>query len=179
MPKDKLKKDGTPSFQGMGGGRPKAFESEKQLEELIEEYFRSCHIPVMSKRVTKEAQEKLDSGELQSDDLKPEHKEPYQMLNENGELLFTQIEPYTTTGLCIALDIDRETLLNYGKDDKFFGTVKRAKLVIHNYAEKELFRQKNVVGVIFNLKNNHGWQDKQERDITTGGEKINVNIDMG
>jgi hypothetical protein len=29
------------------------------------------------------------------------------------------------------------------------------------------------VMTIFNLKNNYGWKDKVETDITTGGEKIN------
>ena len=39
--------------------------------------------------------------------------------------------PYTVEGLCLAIGIDRDTLLNYERTigyEKFFGTVKEAKL---------------------------------------------------
>ncbi|MFC0235502.1 terminase small subunit [Fictibacillus phosphorivorans] len=72
-------------------------------------------------------------------------------------------DPYTITGLALALDTSRETLLDYEDKDEFSDTVKKAKLKCENYAEKFLFKGKNVVGSIFNLKNNYKrWVDKQE-----------------
>lgn len=71
-------------------------------------------------------------------------------------------EPYTITGLALALDIDRKTLINYEKRDEFFHTIKKAKLRVENYLEKRLINDNSTTGIIFNLKNNFDWKDKQE-----------------
>ena len=70
--------------------------------------------------------------------------------------------PYTITGLALALDMDRRTLLNYGEKEEFFPTIKKAKLRVENYLEERLIRDTSCTGIIFNLKNNYGWKDKQE-----------------
>ena len=67
--------------------------------------------------------------------------------------------PLTITGLALALDTNRQTLINYEKKDGYFDTVKKAKLMCENYAEEFLYNGKNVVGAIFNLKNNYNWKD--------------------
>lgn len=71
-------------------------------------------------------------------------------------------EPYTITGLALALDIDRKTLLNYEDREMFFLTIKKAKLKVENYLEKRLINDNSTTGIIFNLKNNFEWKDKQE-----------------
>lgn len=71
-------------------------------------------------------------------------------------------DPYTVTGLALALDIDRRTLLNYGEKEEFFPTIKKAKLRVENYLEKRLIKDSSTTGIIFNLKNNYDWKDKQE-----------------
>ena len=71
-------------------------------------------------------------------------------------------EPYTITGLCLALDITRETLREYLKNEQFSDTIKKAKLRVENYLEKHLITDSSATGIIFNLKNNFGWKDKQE-----------------
>lgn len=71
-------------------------------------------------------------------------------------------EPYTVTGLCLALDICRDTLLEYSKDKRFSDTIKKAKLKVENYLEKRLITDNSTTGIIFNLKNNFGWTDKQQ-----------------
>lgn len=78
-----------------------------------------------------------------------------------GDTIF--YEPVTITGLALALDTSRETLINYEKRDEFFDTIKRAKLRVENYAEKMLYIGKNSAGSIFALKN-FGWTDKQDHD---------------
>ena len=70
--------------------------------------------------------------------------------------------PLTITGLALALDTSRRTLINYEKKKKYFHTIKNAKLMCEHYAEEYLYNGKNVAGAIFNLKNNYGWVDKQE-----------------
>lgn len=71
-------------------------------------------------------------------------------------------EPYTVTGLAMALDVDRKTLINYSEKDEFFHTIKKAKVKVENYLEKRLINDSSTTGIIFNLKNNYGWKDKQE-----------------
>ena len=74
-------------------------------------------------------------------------------------------EPYTITGLAIALNLDRKTINNYAKDSEFFPTIKKAKLRVEEYLEKKLLLNGSPTGVIFNLKNNFDWKDKQEVDL--------------
>lgn len=69
--------------------------------------------------------------------------------------------PYTMSGLALHLDTNRQSLLNYSKDEKFFYSIKKAKSRVEQYVEERLFYP-NATGVIFNLKNNFDWVDKQE-----------------
>ena len=71
-------------------------------------------------------------------------------------------EPYTITGLALALDLDRKSINNYAKDSEFFPTIKKAKLKVENCLEKYLIAGGNATGTIFNLKNNFDWSDKQQ-----------------
>ena len=71
-------------------------------------------------------------------------------------------KPYTITGLGLALDMSRQDLINYSKKDEFFDTIKRAKMRVENYLEERLINDSSATGIIFNLKNNYGWKDKQE-----------------
>ena len=81
-------------------------------------------------------------------------------------------KPYTVTGLGLALNMSRQDLINYSKDKEFFDTIKRAKLRIENYLEEHLVTDNSVTGIIFNLKNNYGWKDKQENvNIETNYEE--------
>lgn len=81
-------------------------------------------------------------------------------------------KPYTMTGLAIALDTDRKTLLNYESREEFFPTIKKIKAEVEKYAEEKLFSSSNTAGVIFNLKNNYGWVDRQEVDT-----KVNLSYE--
>lgn len=77
---------------------------------------------------------------------------------------------WTITGLALALDTFRSTLIDYEEKDEFYYTIKKAKEKVHNSYEKDL-RAKGRSGDIFALKN-FGWSDKQEIDHTSKGEKI-------
>ena len=85
-----------------------------------------------------------------------------QKLDEYFEKCDKNEEPYTITGLALALDLDRKSINNYAKDSEFFPTIKKAKLKVENYLEKRLINDSSATGIIFNLKNNYGWSDKQE-----------------
>lgn len=126
-------------------GRPPKFHSVDELEMKIDEYFTSCWT------------QKVDPI-----------GNPIFLRNRNGSKTNTPImlqsKPYTITGLAVFLGVDRDTLSNYEAKIDYFGTIKRAKQRCEEYAEEQLFIGKNVVGAIFNLKNNYGWKDKVETE---------------
>lgn len=86
--------------------------------------------------------------------------------------------PLTVSGLAYALGTNRQTLINYEGKDEFVDTIKRAKAKIELYNEEMLY-DKNVstTGVIFNLKNNYGWKDKQEIEAEVSSN-VNINIEL-
>lgn len=75
--------------------------------------------------------------------------------------------------LAYFLDTSRETLREYKERPEFVDSIKRALARCEIALEKNLIEGKvNPTGTIFNLKNNYGWRDKSETDVTSGGEKI-------
>jgi len=79
-------------------------------------------------------------------------------------------KPYTITGLGLALDMSRQDLINYSNKEEFFDTIKKAKARVENYLEERLINDSSATGIIFNLKNNYGWKDKQEVDANVNTE---------
>lgn len=135
------------------GGRPLKFKSKQELQERVDAYFESCFEPAFNKK-----------GEPLID-------------FRTGEQMIWQTKPFTMAGLACFLDIDRRTLLNYSKDDRFFPTIKRARAKIEAYVEEQLFRPQIAAGVIFNLKNNFGWKDNacedEESTENKAADKLN------
>lgn len=87
-------------FQVGNSGRAKKFTSPEELEEHIEAYFEECDSNTSQKIVGKEIKTVADPL------------------------------PYTIEGLCVALNVDRDTLMNYQKKkgyEPFFGIIKEAK----------------------------------------------------
>lgn len=72
--------------------------------------------------------------------------------------------PLTVSRLACFLDCDRVTLLNYeSKTPEFFSTIKKIKMEIEAEKHEMLTLGKhNTTGLIFDLKNNANWVDKQE-----------------
>lgn len=73
----------------------------------------------------------------------------------------------TVSGLAYALGMTTEGLRAYGERDEFSATVKAAKQRVEMAVEQSLLTGRNATGAIFNLKNNFGWKDKTEQDITS------------
>ncbi len=128
-------------------GRPLKFKSPEELQERIDEYFESCF--------------EESWGEDEEGRWKPD-------VDRYGEIKRVQVRPFTISGLAVFLDTDRKTLLNYESREEYFLTIKKAKAKIENYTEEQLYntQAKNMTGIIFNLKNNYGWQDKQQIENT-------------
>ena len=88
---------------------------------------------------------------------------------DTGEKIKKCVRPLTITGLALALDTNRHTLLEYEEKDEYTHTIKRAKLRIESFAEEQLFTNPRTAGVIFNMVNNWAWQNKQENKSEISG----------
>lgn len=72
----------------------------------------------------------------------------------------------TMSGLARSVGLSRQGLLNYSKKEEFFDTIKDARLRVEEALEGRLYGN-SPTGAIFNLKNNFGWKDKTETDLTS------------
>ena len=120
---------------------------------------------------------------------RPRKYETVEELEEIIEEYFTECDddkrPYTVTGLALALGMSRRGLLDYctrvdENGEPFLHSIKNAKDRCEAKIEEGLLSGKyNATGAIFNLKNNYGWKDKQEQEITgANGEKFELNINV-
>jgi len=95
--------------------------------------------------------------------------------NIQAKLFDERPRPYTVSGLCVFLGIFRETLLDYGKRPDTAEIVKMAKYKVETCIEEgSLTGRWNVIGSIFNLKNNFGWVDKFDVSTTVQPEQLNA-----
>lgn len=79
------------------------------------------------------------------------------MVGADGEYVFAP----TMSGLALHLGVDRRTVTNYANKDEYFPAIKKARSMVESALERRLYGN-NVTGVIFNLKNNFDWCDKNE-----------------
>jgi len=122
------------------GGRPPKYKKVDDLQKRIDWYFLAIERNNGSEDVVYD----------------PEFLEATKII--------TDVIP-TVTGLALALNMTREGLVHYAAKDGFADTIKKAKLRIENAIEQRLFYQ-NATGSIFNLKNNFGWHDKSEKELS-------------
>lgn len=105
-------------------------------------------------------------------------------LHPDADALAAKVDEYfaqcvkspTIAGLCYFLGFeDRHALAEYeGYGQEFSATVKRARLRIEeDRSQKLIERETFTPGLIFDLKNNHGWKDKTEADLNLGGQPGN------
>ena len=92
-------------------------------------------------------------------------------LQEKIDAYFEQTDEteWTITGLALALDTCRLTLLHYEEKPEFVNTIKNAKLKVENGYEVDL-KKHGRSGTIFALKN-FDWTDKQELEHSGAGGK--------
>ena len=90
---------------------------------------------------------------------------------EKANAYFAQItseERPTLAGLCLFMGFcDKESFSNYAAyGDEFHRTIKRTQLRIEADRHNRLIGKDTfTAGVIFDLKNNHGWVDRQELTV--------------
>jgi hypothetical protein len=113
--------------------RPRKIEQPEHLQEAFTEYITACD------SATKD------------------------VLNNKGGLTSVPCPIIPTLGdFCYRLDITTETLRVWEEREGFSATVKNIKETILKRKEHHLLQGNgNTTGIIFDLKCNHGWKDKQ------------------
>jgi len=117
-------------------GRPKKYHNAEEMQIIIDRYFASCM-------------------QLKWKDGKP-------VRDANGNLVYEFYRPLTMSGLADALEMSRQSLLNYKNEDEFFDTIERARRKVEMFTEEKLFDKSSCNGSKFSLSNNFGWSEKQE-----------------
>lgn len=139
----------TPKYDGEFG-RPPAFNSVEELEQAINEYFDHC-----------------------------DNRIRHVYDKKSGTVLeIIDPEPYTMAGLAYAIGIDRKTLYNYSKHQDFFPTIKKARSKVQTDVERRLM-EGQATGAIFNLKNNFGYKDEQQIQVTNPTQEILNKFGLG
>ena len=79
--------------------------------------------------------------------------------------------PYTVPGVSLAVGMSsRQTLLEYEEKPAFSDTVKKAKLMFEHQRVKQLLtKEGSPTSMIFDLKANFGYRDRQEIDVNRSG----------
>lgn len=125
-------------------GRPREYQSVDDFNAKVEEYFKEIE----------------DANE--------------ESMRKFGKLCRAP----NIAGLCLHLEISKETFYNYakrvdGKNQSFVDSIKRASQALESYKlEKASLGQLKEITTIFDLKNNHGYVDKQELTLNETGDKL-------
>lgn len=156
--------------------KPLKFTSVEELVKQIDAYFESLY----------DYARDMWGNRMVDKEAKPDPDNP-----DAKVYVMKKVKVATVTGLAVFLDTTRETLLDYesGKYDdrdaegksieltveqqeynaqvqKYSDTIKRAKLMIYDDTEQQLFISGRSSGAIFSLKNNYQWQDKTQQELT-------------
>lgn len=162
---------------GLPFKKPLKFKTVEDLTKGIDAYFASLY----------DYARDMWGNRLKDKDYKPVDGDED---NPFAGFVMKKVKVATVTGLAVALDTTRETLLNYesGMYDnhdtegnqttlepeqqewndqvaKYSDTIKRAKQMILEDTEQQLFKPGRATGAIFSLKVNYEWQDKNVTEL--------------
>jgi hypothetical protein len=122
--------------------RPVKYRAANDIEAKAEDYFQSCWVDKVTETTDKDGKVTMSTVTYQN-------------------------RPYTVTGLALHLGLTRKGLIDYQhKSKEFCNTITRAKQKVEMFYEESLVSAKSSHGVEFALKNNFGWVDKQEHELS-------------
>lgn len=124
-------------------GRPPKYTSPEQMQAIIDLYFLACRV-----------HQTEDTGNLAD-------------CSDSDLLIINDIDDIypSISGLAYLLGMTTECLRSYSEKDYFSATVKRAKQRVEMSLEQRLANPA-CTGSIFSLKNNFGWKDKSEQELS-------------
>jgi len=144
----------------MPAGRPPKYKTAKEMQKVIDIYFLAVRAHAKQAQGDEQAHTLLDG------------------LSASELLIANDIDDMrpTVSGLALALDMTTQAVRDYEVKDEFLCTIKKAKQRIENALENNLYAGQ-VVGTIFNLKNNFGWKDKTESTVNASMSITDLSAD--
>lgn len=100
-------------------------------------------------------------------------------LDEKIKEYFTVDDVPTVPGLAYHLGYcSRQSIWDLKQDEKYSYSIKKALLKIESSRNKALIQKgANTAGLIFDLVNNFGWENKQRQEVTgKDGDSVNIKI---
>ena len=140
------------------GGRPLRFPTLDSLAVKIDDYFNTITI-------TKPIFTSVMTGK--DDEDNPIYASVPRLNNMGSQIMDTEyLEIPSILSMCLFMDINRDTLMEYSLKEEYSATIQKAKAKVEAYLADQLHRPTQVAGIIFNLKNNFGWKDVQTIENT-------------
>lgn len=143
-------------------GQPRVYATAEDFRAAVEDYFDS---------ITRQA----PVTEWVPSELKPNGRQVLEerpVLGPDGKPMYktVYISPPNVASLCVHLHMSEDTWNRYAQDSATYQgyqeIARDAKLRMQAYNVEELLtREKNVQGLMFNLKNNYGWKDSKELEL--------------
>ena len=139
--------------RGESMARPTKFKNAEELQKKIDEYFDS---------ISYEAPIVLLDYPIDEEGNVLGDKIPMTLKGKDGKVVYQKKywKPPTGSGLAAYIGIDRTSLINYGKRDEFFDTIKNVRAKLQDFYEERMIENGHA-GNIFAAKN-FGFTDKQE-----------------
>lgn len=137
-------------------GRKLKYKTPEEMQEAIEEYFKSCEGHILTG---------VDGQTV---------------FDKFGNPIIVGEKPLTVTGLALALGFaTRQSLLDYQGRKAFEKLIQTAKLRIENYAEMRLYDKDGYGGARFNLQNNfRNWDADKAIQDDKSHPAINIICDI-
>lgn len=134
-------------------GRIRKWPTVEHLKYEVDKYFESC----LSRKWV--AEKDATGAEIMVEEVE-------------------QVEPFTLSGLALALKITRSGLLYWeGADEDYFFVIQEARSRCEAYAEKRLYESKSIAGVMFSMKNNfEGWNDTRREEVVGLNGPVNLQL---
>ena len=150
-------------------GRPKKY-TKNTLAKAVDHYFGSITRIITAKELV-ETGKRDDKGHIIFEWIP--------IKNSLGEEAKVEeyIVPPTVGALCQHLGIHRSTWAEYCDPEEhpeFSDTTTYARGRIRAYLEQQLLTRKDVKGIIFDLKNNHGYSEGRLRDEKDAAGNLTV-----
>lgn len=145
------------------GGKPRKYKTKEELQVMVDKYFADCYRHKHDRVKVKQTSFDPDTGKK----IEKEVFEWEPVYYPDGTPVMEYVKPVTITGLCILLGMSREQLIEYEGHDEYSDTIKRARQQVQDYVEYALMSgSAPPAAAIFNMKNNYGWKDKTESEVT-------------
>lgn len=122
-----------------GGNIIALYPTPQSMEDKVNEYFKLCFVSTVDPKT--------------------------------GEVKIKERKTPTYSGMARYLGFSsRMAMIKYAadRDEAYNAVVSDARLRLEDYWESKLAYTKAPAGIMFNLKNNAGWDDKSTQQLTTG-----------